>query len=88
MMKNEIAIDYIGEHIKKYSNDIEIVNFVDNSMPKKYLEEVFPKIEIPEHISFFYEIRPDFEDEEILTIRSSRKPTRAYWFCVFIICKF
>ena len=65
MMKNEIAIDYIGEHIKKYSNDIEIVNFVDNSMPKNYLEKVFPKIEIPEHISFFCEIRPDFEDEEI-----------------------
>lgn len=53
MMKNEIAIDYIGEHINKYSNDIEIINFVDNSMPKNYLEEVFPKIEIPEHIAFF-----------------------------------
>lgn len=60
--KPETAIREIQKYIDRYDYDIEMV---DNVMPKHYARTVAPHIRMPAERQITYEIRSDFDEEEI-----------------------
>ncbi len=64
-MESEIAVRLINELFAQYYPRVRSFNCVDNIMPKPYPREVFAKIDKPEDISIFYEVKADLTDEDL-----------------------
>ncbi len=64
-MTPENAISYIQSVFDKYQEECKYYVFVDSTLPKHYLYEVFPYLIISENAVLLYEARADFTKEEI-----------------------
>ncbi len=62
------AVEYIGGLLQRYSDRCTHYEAVDNIMPKEYIEQVFPRLQVPQGVSFFYEVKADLSlsDMEVL----------------------
>lgn len=52
----------------KYAGKCARLDGVDNIAPKNYLTEVFPKLNTPENMTIFYEVRADIGSEDIANL--------------------
>ena len=53
------------EHLFTYAPYVDRFESVDNIMPKEYMQEVFAKLNPPENVSFFYEVKADLTAEQV-----------------------
>jgi len=67
-MSPENAIAQFNE-LFKYAGSSKKLEAVDNTLPKNYIKEVFPKISTPPGVNIFYEVKADLSagDIEILS---------------------
>ncbi len=66
--KPSLAIEEINTSLERYQTEIEMV---DNVMPANYREKVVPFIHNPGGISISYEVRADFDEEQIKGLAES-----------------
>lgn len=64
----EIAISETNELIEKYNLDIMMV---DMAKPRTYTQKVIPFFNVPEDLSIIYEIRTDYNEDEIKILKKS-----------------
>jgi ribosomal peptide maturation radical SAM protein 1 len=70
-MQPEGAITSI-DSLLKYSDRCARFDSVDNIMPRDYPKTVFPKLNPPEHVVIFYEVKADLTDEALAAMARAR----------------
>jgi ribosomal peptide maturation radical SAM protein 1 len=65
----DIAVEEINRYYKKYNCNIELV---DNVMPRNYIKHVFPYLQVPEGKFLMYEVRGDYNEEEMKALNRAR----------------
>ena len=70
-MSAENAVTMFNQ-LFEYVDDFKNFTCVDNILPKNYIAEVFPKLEPPEGIEIFYEVKADLKDEEVKLLSEKR----------------
>jgi ribosomal peptide maturation radical SAM protein 1 len=63
------AVEEIDRYVKKYNCHIEMV---DNVMPRGYIKHVFPYLRVPEGKFLMYEVRGDYNEEEMKALNRAR----------------
>jgi ribosomal peptide maturation radical SAM protein 1 len=58
-MKTETAIKLFNGMFGRYASQVDHFFCVDNIIPKEYITDVFPRLDVPENVSMFYEVRAD-----------------------------
>lgn len=71
-IKPDIAVDFLGGMLKKYQDRVKHYSCVDNILPRNYIEEVFGRMDIPEDVSFFYEVKADLSEEDMEAMKKAR----------------
>ncbi len=66
------AVVYLQGLIDRYGDRAKDFNCVDNILPRSYINDVFPALEIPEDVSFFYEVKADLKEHEMETVAAAR----------------
>lgn len=74
-MDPELAVDYLNRFFKKYGKKVKYFSSVDNIMPREYLDTVFPKLEVPDDLSIFYEVKADLTKSELEILSRARIKT-------------
>ena len=69
-MKPKIAIPFLSSLFKRYMDRVDHFNCVDNIMPKEYPVEVFSRLEVPENVSIFYEVKSDLSLAEMRILKT------------------
>ena len=64
-MPSDMALRTIRDMLDAYADRCKRFESVDNIMPREYLKEVFPKLETPPGVSFFYEVKADLKEHEM-----------------------
>ena len=64
-MKPELAVAMLTDLFDRYGDEVSHFSGVDNILPKEYLEHMLPKLEVPEHVSMFYEVKADMSEEQM-----------------------
>ncbi len=67
-MESARALELIRGLIDRYYPRVRHFQCVDNIMPREYLTEVFPKLEVPDDFSIFYEVKADLKPNEMQTL--------------------
>ena len=67
-MHTQRALALIDGLIRDYGNEIDTLQCVDNILPREYIEELFPKLHTPDHISIFYEVKADLPAAALATL--------------------
>jgi ribosomal peptide maturation radical SAM protein 1 len=70
-MSPEKALQQFGS-ILAYSDRCDDFSCVDNIMPKTYLTDVFPFLEVPPNVTIFYEVKADLSEEEMKILQRAR----------------
>jgi len=65
----EIAVEEINRYFKKYNCNIEMV---DNVMPRNFIKHVFPHLQVPEGKYLMYEVRGDYNEDEMKALNQAR----------------
>jgi ribosomal peptide maturation radical SAM protein 1 len=63
-MEPDRAISLFNE-LFNYAPRVTKFESVDNILPRNYLTDVLPKLDVPKGVSFFYEVRADLKDHEM-----------------------
>ncbi|MDZ4707200.1 MAG: RiPP maturation radical SAM C-methyltransferase [Saprospiraceae bacterium] len=71
-MNPEMAVLYLTRFFKKFGKKVKYYSSVDNIMPREYLESVFPKLELPNDLSIFYEVKADLSKAELAILSKAR----------------
>jgi hypothetical protein len=58
-------VDRYGDRVRRFAS-------VDNIIPKSYVTDLLPGLEIPEKISLFYEVKADLSLDQIKTLAKAR----------------
>lgn len=66
-MKPELAIQQFNS-LFQYSGAVNMLEAVDNILPKNYLKEVLPFLQTPSGLQIFYEVKADLSEEEIAVL--------------------
>jgi ribosomal peptide maturation radical SAM protein 1 len=66
-MKPELAIHQF-KSLFQYSGAVNLLEAVDNILPKNYLKEVLPFLQTPSDLQIFYEVKADLSEEEIAVL--------------------
>jgi len=74
-MNPEMAVLFLNRLFKKYGKRVKHYSSVDNIMPREYLQTVFPKLEVPDDFSIFYEVKADLTKEELEILARARIKT-------------
>jgi ribosomal peptide maturation radical SAM protein 1 len=56
----------------RYADRVTRFQCVDNILPKNYIKEVFPHINPPKHVTIFYEVKADIDEEDIRALSKAR----------------
>ncbi|HEX6376099.1 MAG TPA: RiPP maturation radical SAM C-methyltransferase [Allosphingosinicella sp.] len=74
-MKPEIAVDMIQGLIDRYADRSSakglVLVGVDDILPKRYVENVLSKIDPPDFVSLFYEVKADLTEDDIKGLAAS-----------------
>jgi|GEM_PF-2762677 len=70
-LENNIAQKYIQSHIDQYCGDVKKIFFTDNAIPRKYILEVFPKLNIPDDVTIHCLSRADVSEKELKILSMS-----------------
>lgn len=55
----------------RYAPRVRRLECVDNIMPKSYLRDVFPRLETPEGVTIFYEVKADLTGRELAVLSAA-----------------
>ena len=61
----------VQDLIQRYSEKVDHFSSVDNILPKNYFAEFLPKLNVPSHISMFYEVKADLKEEDLKTLAAA-----------------
>jgi ribosomal peptide maturation radical SAM protein 1 len=64
-MKPARAVALIEDLAARYAHRSGSFECVDNILPREYVGEVFGKLQLPEHVSMFYEVKADLTESQI-----------------------
>jgi magnesium-protoporphyrin IX monomethyl ester (oxidative) cyclase len=64
-MKPSLALRTIQSLISSYGSAVDLLQCVDNIMPKEYVNEVFAKLSVPDNIKIFYEVKSDLSAAQL-----------------------
>jgi ribosomal peptide maturation radical SAM protein 1 len=64
-MEVDRALELVRGLFQRYSDQVDHFSSVDNILPKHYLTDFFPQLEVPAHVSLFYEVKADLKEEDI-----------------------
>lgn len=64
-MHPERAFALIDGLVRRYGDSISTLQCVDNILPREYLEQLFPRLRVPEQLSIFYEVMADLSDQDL-----------------------
>lgn len=70
-MSPGVALDQFT-HIFKYSEDFSSYACVDNILPRNYFREVLPKLDPPNNIEIFYEVKADLKAQDLELLSEKR----------------
>lgn len=59
------AVSLIEGLTERYAHRTGSFECVDNILPREYVDEVFGKLRLPEHVSMFYEVKADLTEYQI-----------------------
>jgi ribosomal peptide maturation radical SAM protein 1 len=71
-MPPEKALDLLHGLFDRYASRAAIFESVDNILPREYLADVLPRLETPEGVALFYEIKADLKEREMATLAQAR----------------
>jgi len=64
-MPTEQAVELFQGMFDRYADRCERFESVDNILPREYLTDVLPKLDPPEHVRVFYEVKADLKEHEM-----------------------
>jgi len=64
-MQPRNAIQLLNSLIGRYGDRVQLLQGVDNIMPKEYVNDVFAGFSVPDHIRIFYEVKSDLTTEQL-----------------------
>ena len=67
-MGGEVALDFLQDLIRRYHGRVEHFECVDNILPQHFTKEVFPYLNPPEDVSFFWEVKANLKNEDLLAL--------------------
>ncbi len=67
-MEEQVAYDHLNDLFERYSSKVDHFSSVDNIIPKSYIQEVFPRLRVPDNVSMFYEVKADLSSEDMETL--------------------
>src|SRR5262249_372719 len=70
-MESERAVKLISS-LFRYSSVAARLESVDNILPKKYLDSVFPHLQTPASMYLFYEVKADLTEEDMRVLSQAR----------------
>jgi magnesium-protoporphyrin IX monomethyl ester (oxidative) cyclase len=70
-MKPELARRQIGS-LFRYSGRANMIEAVDNILPKSYLQDVLPHLDTPPDMEIFYEVKADLTKREMQVLARAR----------------
>jgi ribosomal peptide maturation radical SAM protein 1 len=70
-MRPEIAIQQFRD-LFRYAPRCSTFNCVDNILPKNYVSEVLPFIDVPSNIEIFYEVKADLSRDDVQALSRAR----------------
>lgn len=65
-MDANIAIDFLQGLIRRYGSRVEHLECVDNIMPQNFPREVFPYLDPPEDVSFYWEVKANLKETDLM----------------------
>jgi ribosomal peptide maturation radical SAM protein 1 len=71
-MAPELAIEQFEYLFSRYSARCSHFECVDNIMPQSYPNEVFPLLRPPAHVSIFYEVKADLNEQDLGILARAR----------------
>jgi ribosomal peptide maturation radical SAM protein 1 len=70
-MSPNLAIEQF-QSLFAYAGKVQVLEAVDNILPKNYLTEVLPQLETPEGMELFYEVKADLVEKEMAVLARAR----------------
>lgn len=70
-MKPERAIALISG-LMKYGDRCKRFESVDNIMPREYIDQVLPKVPVPDDVTLFYEVKADLTGDQMRSLSAGR----------------
>jgi ribosomal peptide maturation radical SAM protein 1 len=71
-MRADLALQHIRDLVARYSNRARVFQSVDNIMPRDYCDAVFGKLDTPEDVELFYEVKADLTEPQVATLAKAR----------------
>jgi magnesium-protoporphyrin IX monomethyl ester (oxidative) cyclase len=66
------AVQVLNGLFERYADRAAEFRSVDNILPREYLTQVLPHLQVPEHVSIFYEIKADLKEREVEALAKAR----------------
>ena len=70
-MSPQKAVAYLNS-LFAYGDECIYFNGVDNILPRNYTKEVMPLLNTPPHVTVFYEVKADLNEEDIQRLGQAR----------------
>ena len=70
-MAPELAVKQF-DSLFRFAPTVSTLEAVDNILPKEYLREVLPRINTPENVSIFYEVKADLTEQDVKVLANAR----------------
>lgn len=70
-MPEEQALELLRDLLARYGDRCKRFESVDNILPRSYLKEVFPRLDTPAGVQFFYEVKADLKEREMDTLATA-----------------
>jgi magnesium-protoporphyrin IX monomethyl ester (oxidative) cyclase len=67
-MEANTAREFVEDLFRRYAHRVDIFVSADNILPKEYLTDFLPQLNIPPNVSIFYEVKADLKEEEFKTL--------------------
>lgn len=70
-MQVDKALNLLHDLFKRYPK-IDHYASVDNILPKQYISDLFSRLNVPAHISMFYEVKADLKEDDFKALARAR----------------
>jgi len=71
-MRADKALRALHDLFDRYADRASEFRSVDNILPREYLTDLLPRLETPEHVSLFYEVKADLKEREMAVLAEAR----------------
>jgi magnesium-protoporphyrin IX monomethyl ester (oxidative) cyclase len=64
-MKPDQAVALIESLVRRYGHKAAHLESADNILPREYLSEVLPRLNLPPNLTMFYEVKADLKEQDV-----------------------